>query len=287
MRPTHRTALPLLIAVALVALAPAAAAQKPPPKPKPGEEEETKPPPRPPRPKPGAGGPPPPRLLVSSDMGCVLELDGEEIGALVKDVPAEFTIRPGEHLLQAFPHEIEGPVWKETLKAPDTGQVVATIELRKVVDAWKKEMENVDRFAVRENSVEDTETGLVWTRNVSPEMRWEDVQDYCARKRVDGVGGWRLPTTDELSKLHWPDHESPRQETVRDDGRWTILGKRKGELQVLPRLVFEPFDHNSVAALWVRDAEERVACTFLGGFQCSVERKKTQASAFCVREATP
>lgn len=265
--------------------------QKPPPRPK-AEEEPQMPTARPKHRNTGPAAPPPPKLLISSDMSCTVEMDGAPLGHLDKDIVQEFRVKAGDHLLQAFPDGIDGPVWKQTLKAPETGSVVATIELREIVDDWEEEMENVDRFRVDDSAVTDKETGLVWMRNVSPAMKWESIVAYCAGKK-DNLGSdadgnparWRLPSLDELSKLFHPDHPSPRQETDRGDAQWTLLGKRKGEMTVQPRLIHEPFDHNSVSALWVQDQEPRTSCSFLGEFTCAIERKKAENSTLCVRAA--
>lgn len=276
-------ALVLGLVVGLAGAAEAAAqTTKPPPRPKPEAEEVQKPTARPKNRPTGPQAPPPPKLVISSDMPCTVELNGEPLGRLEKDTVEEFRIRPGDHLLQAFPEEVEGPVWKQTLKAPETGSVVATVELRPVVDEWNEARENVDRFQVASATVTDQDTGLEWMRNASPAMRWEDVEGYCRAKK-DAGGGWRLPTLNELSKLLYEDHPAPPKETDRGETRWTILGKRKGEMTVQPRLIHEPFDHNSVAAIWVRDQQPRTACSFLGGFTCSIERKKTEAVTLCVR----
>jgi|GEM_PF-6781353 len=282
-RPIRSAAFLLGLLVALSGAAEAVAqTTKPPPRPKQEAQEAQKPTPRPKHRDTGPKAPPPPVLRISSDMPATLELNGEPLGHLDKDVVEEFRIRPGDHLLQVFPDGVEGPVWKQTLKAPDTGSVVATVELRRLVEEWEEEMENVDRFRVAGSSVTDKETGLEWMRNATPVMRWEDIEGYCRGKK-DGGGGWRLPTLDELSKLSFPDHPSPRQETDRGETRWTILGKKKGEMTVQPRLIHEPFDHNSVSALWVRDQQPRTSCSFLGEFTCVIERKKAEASTFCVR----
>lgn len=277
---------PLVVLLsAAVALAVPAEAQKPPARPTSKPAEQDKPAARPPRRQaaPTAAPAPAPVLLISADMDCRIELDGEPLGDLERNIVREFRLRPGEHLLQAFPHEVEGPVWKDTVKAPETGKVVTTIELRKLVDQWNKDRENVNRFEVEGAVVADRETGLLWTRTASPEMKWSEIASYCARLRVDGLAGWRVPNLDEASKLYWPDHPSPRQETTRPGGEWTIFGKKKGAMQVLPRNIFEPFDQSSVGALWVTGAEERIACSFLGEFSCTVEGRKAKASTFCVR----
>ncbi len=281
----YSKALPIVAALLLVCAIPAWSQTSPPPKPKPGSPTEDKKPP----PKPKMVGPapvytPPPKLILSSDMDCNVELDGTALLTLKKDVVEEVKIKPGEHLLQAFPIGVEGgPTWKQPVKAPDTGTVVATIQLRELVADWEEEMQNVDRFSERGKVIVDNDTQLLWTRSVSPEMRWSDAVGYCQRQKIDGIGGWALPTLDDLSKLHYPDHPSPRQETGRGESTWGLLGPRKGEMQVLPRLIFEPFDHNSVSSIWVKGTDDRVSCSFLGEFNCSIEKKKHQAAVFCVR----
>jgi hypothetical protein len=218
-------------------------------------------------------------------MDCTLELDGEVIGTLQKDVVQEFRVHAGDHLLQAFPAGIEGPTWKETVKAPDTGRVVAVVELLKVVEEFEKATANLDRFVVGTASIVDNDTHLAWTKNVSPEMKWSDVAGYCERQRADGASGWRLPTIDELSSLYYPDHPEPRQETTRPETQRLLFMKVRSDMEVQPRLIFEPFDHNSVSALWAHGSEERLLCSFLGEFTCRVGTKKETASVFCVRPA--
>lgn len=278
-----RIALTVIAATSLLT-ATALCAQAPPPKPKEDRGQESNAPPPKPTRRPGPAAPPPPTLVVSSDTDCTLELDGEYLGDLEKDVVREFRIREGEHLLQAFPKGVEeGPTWKDTVKAPETGNVVATVELRKVIEEWQKKSASQGRFEERGEEVADLETGLVWAHNVSPAMPWEDARGYCQAKTIAGKRGWRLPTVDELSKLYFPDHPAPKQESTGGDSHWTIFGKRTSDIEVLPRMIFQVFDHNSVGALWVSGNPERVACSFLGEFNCEVERKKSSANILCVR----
>lgn len=263
-------------------------AQTPPPRPTPRPEGETQQTPAPRPPRRVETGPPPPQLLISSDMACRLEIDGEALGELEKDVVSTFRLKPGDHLLQAFPLEIEGPTWKKPISAPDTGTVAETIELAELVADWNEEEKDKDRFEVLDNVVVDNDTGLVWARNVSPEMTWEQVRGYCGARDLDGQGGWRMPVLDELSTLQFEDHESPRQEMIPGEKKWTIFGPRRTDSEVLPRLIYPPFDHNSVGALWIEGGLERTACTFLGGFGCEVLRKKKETAAvLCVRELSP
>lgn len=263
----------------------AMAQEKPPPKPTaPKEETKKKPPPKPrvidTRPKP----PPAPVLLVSSDIDCTIELDGEVVGQLQKDIVQRIEIKPGEHLLQAFPLDIEGPAWKESLKAPDTGTVVATIELQELVDEWMEAQENTDRFTVDSMVIRDNDEGFAWAKNVGPAMKWEQAAAFCKGQSLGGLGGWRVPTLNELSTLYFPDHEEPTQEPCRGDPERSLFFKKKGEIEVLPRMIFEPFEHNSVCSLWVQSGNpsDRMSCSFLGEFSCALEKKKHTAPVLCV-----
>lgn len=275
--------LPFLVLLWLASTA-ASQAQAPPPLPPQKQQGEAEKKPAPlPRPR-VETGPPPPTLVISADMPCRLELDGETIAELEKDVVQHIRVKPGDHLLQAFPIGVEGPTWKSAIKVPDTGQVTETVELRKLVEEWNKQTTNKDRFEVQDRIVIDHETRLLWARNASPDMRWDQAQGYCAGRELDGARGWRLPVLDELSTLLFEDHESPRQEMSGGDVRWTIFGRRHTDTEVLPRLIYPAFDHNSVDALWIDSNLERTACSFLGGFACEVmHRKKDQAALLCVR----
>ena len=105
-------------AMACLFAAQVAMAQAPPPKPKDDSQKSSGPPPKPSVSHRGPVAPPPPKLVVSSDTACRLELDGEALGELEKDVVQEFRIKAGEHLLQAFPTDgPEGPTWKDGVKA--------------------------------------------------------------------------------------------------------------------------------------------------------------------------
>jgi len=284
-----RTLFSVLSAVVLLSVAAAQAQDRPPPKPtEPTERQEKRPPPKPrvidTRPKP----PPAPVLLVSSDLDCTIELDGEVIAQLVKDIVKRIEIKPGEHLLQAFPLDVEGPAWKETLKAPDTGTVVATIELQSIVEDWEDAMKNMDRFAFGKMSIRDNESDLVWAKNVGPEMSWDQAKAFCRQQKADGLTGWRAPTLNEMSTLYFPDHDDPTQEPCRGDPQRTLFGKKKADIEVLPRMIFEPFEHNSVCTLWVQsgNAADRMSCSFLGEFSCALEKKKHTAGVLCVTTST-
>lgn len=53
----------------------------------------------------------------------------------------------------------------------------------------------------QDGTTTDTKTGLMWVREVSEPMTWEDAQTAAARLRAGGHSDWRLPTVKELYTL--------------------------------------------------------------------------------------
>ena len=49
----------------------------------------------------------------------------------------------------------------------------------------------------------DPATGLMWTKkdNVS-DVNWQEAMDYCGNLQLSGHSGWRLPTIEELQRIH-------------------------------------------------------------------------------------
>ena len=54
-----------------------------------------------------------------------------------------------------------------------------------------------------DGTVTDTVTGLMWTKNADPfgELNWHDAMSRCSSFSISGIGGWRLPSRDELVTL--------------------------------------------------------------------------------------
>jgi hypothetical protein len=232
--------------------------------------------------------PPPPVLLLTSDMNCRVEIDGVEKALLVKDSAQEIRVRPGEHLLQAFPTDIQdGPTWKDTVKVPDTGQVVALIELADLVEDWEEGLlaeEEEGRFVIGEGMILDNESKLVWTGTTVNDVKWAEARSLCSKKSLGGLTGWRLPTVQELSTLYWPDHPDPRHEAGEGETTSKLWGmvKSKGPMEVAPALIHRPFETlPRLSSLWVSD--EKVTCGFLGELQCDGGQKR--GDALCVRRA--
>ena len=53
-------------------------------------------------------------------------------------------------------------------------------------------------------TVTDTQTGLMWTKsaNTIGERNWEDAMSACSSFSIAGIGGWSLPSVDELQELY-------------------------------------------------------------------------------------
>ena len=231
--------------------------------------------------------PPPPVLLLTADLDCRVEIDGEEEAILVKDTAQEVRVKPGEHLLQAFPTGYEeGPTWKDTVKVPETGQVVAMIELTQLVEEWEEGLraqESEGRFITGEGMVLDNESGLAWTSTTVNEIKWAEAQSLCAKKGVGGRSGWRLPTVQQLSTLYWPDHPDPRHQAGESETTSKLWGmvKTKGPMEVAPVMIHRPFeDLPRLSSIWVSD--KNVSCSFLGELQCSGAQKR--GDALCVQQ---
>ena len=53
-------------------------------------------------------------------------------------------------------------------------------------------------------TVTDTVTGLMWTKDANPVgwLNWDDAWRGCSSFSISGIGGWRLPSRDELSAIY-------------------------------------------------------------------------------------
>ncbi len=62
-----------------------------------------------------------------------------------------------------------------------------------------------ERFVDNGNgTVTDTVTGLMWTKDANPfgRLNWHDAMARCSSFSISGIGGWRLPSKDELVALY-------------------------------------------------------------------------------------
>ncbi|GAB6060282.1 Lcl C-terminal domain-containing protein [Desulfonatronum parangueonense] len=55
-------------------------------------------------------------------------------------------------------------------------------------------------------TVTDTVTWLMWTKDANPigQLNWHDAMSRCSSFSISGIGGWRLPSRDELVALYHP-----------------------------------------------------------------------------------
>lgn len=61
-------------------------------------------------------------------------------------------------------------------------------------------VEPPDHYTPGDGEVTDNYTGLVWQQGRSPALlAWEDAAGYCATLELGDVGGWRVPTLNELA----------------------------------------------------------------------------------------
>ncbi len=53
-------------------------------------------------------------------------------------------------------------------------------------------------------TVTDTVTGLMWTKDANPfgKLKWHDAMSRCSSFNISGIGGWRLPSRDELVAIY-------------------------------------------------------------------------------------
>ncbi|WP_052507486.1 DUF1566 domain-containing protein [Desulfonatronovibrio magnus] len=54
-----------------------------------------------------------------------------------------------------------------------------------------------------DGTVTDTVTNLMWTKDANPfgKLNWHDAMSRCSSFSISGIGGWRLPSMDELLSL--------------------------------------------------------------------------------------
>jgi hypothetical protein len=53
-------------------------------------------------------------------------------------------------------------------------------------------------------TVTDTQTGLMWAKDANPfgRLNWHEAMARCSSFSISGIGGWRLPSKDELLALY-------------------------------------------------------------------------------------
>ena len=72
-------------------------------------------------------------------------------------------------------------------------------------------------------TVTDTVTGLMWTKDANPfgRLRWNDAMSRCSSFSISGIGGWRLPSKDELVALYHAIRGGPPFTGVDSSSYWS------------------------------------------------------------------
>lgn len=67
------------------------------------------------------------------------------------------------------------------------------------------------RFEAQGDIVNDSRTGLIWSRENVPggQMKWKEAQKACEAMRIGGYSDWRMPTIRELLSLVDYEKSSP------------------------------------------------------------------------------
>jgi len=82
------------------------------------------------------------------------------------------------------------------------------------LDEAKAQAEQQQRRLIAASTWKDSMTGLMWTNNDNGrDLTWQQAMDYCRNLNFVGYSDWRLPTIDELQRIHDP--------TVNSSGRWS------------------------------------------------------------------
>lgn len=76
--------------------------------------------------------------------------------------------------------------------------------VRAVRAGYSKDFGDPDCYSFQDNgdgTVMDLNTGLMWKKDESTEMNWEEAMKYCQELNLAGHNDWRLPTIRELGTL--------------------------------------------------------------------------------------
>ncbi|WP_052507289.1 DUF1566 domain-containing protein [Desulfonatronovibrio magnus] len=89
-------------------------------------------------------------------------------------------------------------------------------------------------------TVTDTVTGLMWTKDANPVgwLNWDDAWRGCSSFSISGIGGWRLPSRDELSAIYHAIQSGHPFTGVQSYGYWSstaYAGRRDGAWAVSMR----------------------------------------------------
>jgi len=76
--------------------------------------------------------------------------------------------------------------------------------VRAVRAGYSRGFGDMDRYAFKDNgdgTISDLNTGLMWKKDESPNLNWENALKYCQELDLGGYRDWRLPTIRELPTI--------------------------------------------------------------------------------------
>ncbi|MCM8774064.1 MAG: DUF1566 domain-containing protein [Candidatus Omnitrophica bacterium] len=76
--------------------------------------------------------------------------------------------------------------------------------VRAVRGGYNLNFGDASKYSLRDNqdgTVTDLNTGLMWKKEESPELNWEEAMNYCQELNLAGYNDWRLPTIKEIATL--------------------------------------------------------------------------------------
>ena len=174
-------------------------------------------------------------LHVTTDMDCNWKLDGQHMEPLNVGDRKEFTISPGEHLIQAATSDGVATMrtafntTTPTKFDVDNGKFWVSIGLKMQHDRRLKMQQAETAVKPAEADVAlhptwtDPATGLMWARKDNgSDVDWNQASAYCSNLQLAGYSGWRLPTIEELQGL---DDPSVSVKTVFDYGAVNVYVK--------------------------------------------------------------
>jgi Protein of unknown function (DUF1566) len=71
------------------------------------------------------------------------------------------------------------------------------------------EIPRLEEERIRNLTIMDPSTGLMWQKGEAGEMRWQRAIDYCKTLELAGFSDWRLPDKDELKSAYGIKSEFP------------------------------------------------------------------------------
>jgi len=76
--------------------------------------------------------------------------------------------------------------------------------VRAVRSGYNKNFGDPDHCSFKDNgdgTITDLNTGLMWKKDESPDMNWQEALKYCQDLRLAGYTDWRLPTIKEIATI--------------------------------------------------------------------------------------